>query len=152
MNPDFDTLHVHSDYETRMVTSRRKQIITGLESRLKNADPMPLITGHREAGQAVVALMDRTVKRIDPAYLCQVWVDTDGHVAPMWDTLGKKTLDCIADGCKTLAMLWSSAWRESGTAIPSAQPIDRKALNKLYRTEDFARSLYLTEYAQRSIW
>ena len=143
---------VHTAYETRMVTSRRKQIIAGLASRLKNATPMPLITGHQEAAQSLVALMDRTIKRIDPSYLCQAYVDTEGHVGPMWDTLGKKTLDCMADGSKTLAMLWSSAWTESGAATPSAKPLDRPALNKLYRTDTFAQSLYLTEYAQRGIW
>lgn len=143
---------VHSEYETAMVNARRKEIIAGLASRLRTAKQMPLINGHQQAAHAVAGLMDRTVKRIDPSHLCQVWVDTEGHVGPMWDALGKDTLACMADGCKTLAMLWSSAWKQSQAAIPAAQAIDRGTLKTLYTGDTFARSLYLTEYATAGIW
>ena len=143
---------VHSEYETAMVNARRKEIIAGLASRLRTAKPMPLINGHQQAAHAVAGLMDRTVKRIDPSHLCQVWVDTEGHVGPMWDALGKDTIACMADGCKTLAMLWSSAWKQSQAAIPAAQAIDRGTLKTLYTGDTFARSLYLTEYATAGIW
>ena len=117
-NPD--EAGVHSGYENTMVTARRKKIISGLSSRLANAQPMPLITSHQEAGHAIVALMKRCTKRLPPETICRTWVDSDHHVALMWDALGKKTMDCMADGCKTLAMLWSSAWRQAGANPPAA--------------------------------
>ena len=143
---------VHSDYETAMVGARRKEIITGLSHRLANVQPMPLINDHHQAGHAVVALMKRSINRLPPEVICQTWVDSNHHVVQMWDALGKKTMDCLADGCKTLAMLWSSAWAQAGAAAPSAQPIDRDALKALYMDQDFGSSLYLTEYATGQIW
>lgn len=61
-------------------------------------------------------------------------------------------MDCLADGCKTLAMLWSSAWAQAGAAAPAAQQSDRDTLKGLYMEQDFGRSLYLTEYAAKNLW
>ena len=58
----------------------------------------------------------------------------------------------MADGSKTLAMLWSSAWAEAQATIPPAQPVNRDALKALYTSDTFASSMYLTEYASVGIW
>jgi hypothetical protein len=143
---------VHSDYETRMVGSRRRLIITGLSARLRSASPMPTVSDHQEAARAVVALMQRTVDRLPPETVLETWRDTDGHVAGMWDALGKRTMDRMADGCKTLAMLWSSAWRQAGAAAPPAQLVDRDLLRDMYDDPTQARSLYLPELNTSGIW
>ena len=143
---------VHEDYETAMVGARRKKIIDGLASRLRNPAPLPPVQSHQEAGHAVVALMERTVGRLSPETICETWVDTGGRVGPMWDTLGTKTIACMADGCKTLAMLWASAWKQAGTPMPAARAADHDALKSLYMEPNFAPSLYLTEYSAAGIW
>lgn len=137
---DPDEAGVHGGYENTMVTARRKKIISGLSSRLANA------------GHAIVALMKRCTERLPPEMICQTWVDSDHHVALMWDVLGKKTMDCMADGCKTLAMLWSSAWSQAGASPPAATAANRDTLKGLYMNPDFGPSVYLTEYATRQIW
>jgi hypothetical protein len=143
---------VHEDYETRMVGSHRRDIINGLSARLRNVAPMPVVTGHREAGRAVADLMQRTIGRLPPEEVLTTWRTTEGHVDPMWDALKKPTMDCMADGCKTLAMLWSSAWKEAGAAPPAATLVDLDVVHGLYADASFAPSLYLTELKSSGIW
>ena len=65
----------------------------------------------------------------------------------MWTELGQATIDRMADGCRTLAMIWSSAWAESGKRAPAAQPADRDALKAIYSDAAFAPSQYLPAFA-----
>jgi hypothetical protein len=70
----------------------------------------------------------------------------------MWAAVGDATIACIADGCSTLAGLWSSAWAEAGAAAPPAQARDRDELRRRYMDADFAPSLYLTELVTALPW
>ena len=70
----------------------------------------------------------------------------------MWSALGEKTVECIAEGCRTLAMLWSSAWAEAGADAPPARARNRDRLATLYRDPDFARSYFLTELVDVLPW
>jgi hypothetical protein len=149
---------VHEGYETRMVTSKRKDLIDGLQKTLDAGNPMPNIEGHHEAAKAVASLMDRTFRNLDPATIRQTWVATNGHAADMWPALGNQTITCIADGCWTLAMLWSSAWAEAKADAPKATAVDQGDLSRLYIDKDktpdqiFVPSHYLTEFATSGIW
>jgi len=58
----------------------------------------------------------------------------------------------MADGCRTLAMIWSSAWAEAGAAAPPATPADKRTLKRRYLDPDFAPSLYLTELSSMLTW
>lgn len=143
---------VHSDYETKMVGANRAAIISGLERRLRSVRPKTRIKGHRAAAQATVALMDRTFKRIPPEHLCDVWVSSHGASAELWSALGTQTVESMADGARTLAMLWSSAWAEAGASAPAARAADRDHLAELYTNRAFVPSQYLTEYAASVKW
>jgi hypothetical protein len=143
---------VHSDYETKMVGANRAAIISGLERRLRSVRPKARIKGHRAAAQATVALMDRTFKRIPPEHLCDVWVSSHGASAELWSALGTQTVEGMADGARTLAMLWSSAWAEAGASAPAARAADRDHLAALYTNRAFVPSQYLTEYAASVKW
>jgi len=138
---------VHSDFETKMVGANRKAIIDGLASRLRRARPRKQVQGGSAVAEATVALMNRTFKRIPPEHLCDVWVQTGGASDQMWAALGAETIDCIADGCRTLAMIWSSAWTEANATAPPATALDRTKLRDLYVDHDFVPSRYLTELA-----
>ena len=138
---------VHSDYETKMVGANRKAIVDGLGRKLRRARPLPKVQGQHAVAEATVALMNRTFRRISPEHLCDVWVQTGGHSDAMWAALGPRTIDVIADGCRTLAMLWSSAWAEAHAAAPPATARERTKLRDLYLDHDFAPSRYLIELA-----
>jgi hypothetical protein len=142
---------VHSAYETKMVGAKRDTIVTGLGERLQNAPPLQRVEGHRAAGAAVVQLMDRSVTRLPPLEICDAFV-ADPHTQALWDVVGERTIDCIADGCQTLAMIWSSAWAEAGAAAPPAAAVPRDALVALYSDATFVPSLFLPEYADAGIW
>jgi hypothetical protein len=66
-----------------------------------------------------------------------IWVQTGGASDQMWAALGEQTIDCMADGCRTLAMIWSSAWTEAKAAAPAATALDRTTLRKLYVDRGF---------------
>ncbi|HEX8084515.1 MAG TPA: hypothetical protein VF529_09515 [Solirubrobacteraceae bacterium] len=149
-----DEAGVHSDYETAMVTSRRADVIAGLDAVLADAAPLPVVAGHRDAAKAVVALMHRTVGRLSPIELLDAWVETErddvrGHSNELWAKVGAQTIECIADGCRTLAMLWSSAWKEADAKAPPATALDRDAMKDLYMDPSFAPSMYLPEHVSR---
>ena len=72
--------------------------------------------------------MARTARRLPPERLLDAWVQTGGRSDDLWDELGKLTIDRIADGVRTLAQLWSSAWAEAGVSAPPAQALDRDEL------------------------
>jgi hypothetical protein len=143
---------VHSDFETKMVGAKRAAIVTGLATKLRRAKPMRQIRGHHDAAFATVALMERTFRRIPPEHLCDVWDQTKGRSDEMWAELGKKTIECMADGSRVLAMLWTSAWAEAGARAPAARAVDRDDLRTLYSERTFVPSLYLTELSAGGIW
>jgi hypothetical protein len=143
---------VHSDYETAMLTSKRREVVAGLDRKLRNASPRPRITGHRTAAVEVMELMERTARRLPPTVLLDAWVETGGRSDDLWDELGRKTIDCLADGVRTLAMLWSSAWKEAAVAAPPATALDRDTLLAICTDDDFARSMYLPALRAAGVW
>jgi hypothetical protein len=142
---------VHSDYETRMVTDERAAIATGLDTVLAGAKTPAVITGHHAAATAVVELMHRTIDRLPPATLIDDWVSAKHGAAhprsdALWQRLGQPTIDCLADGVQTLAMLWTSAWKEARAKAPAATPASIDDLTRLYLDPAFAPSTYLPDH------
>lgn len=67
----------------------------------------------------------------------------------LWNTFGAATISRLADGAKTLAVLWNSAWRDGDgetTDAAKIQPQSKPALQKLYSTNDFAPSVWLKDW------
>jgi hypothetical protein len=142
---------VHSAYETRMVAAHRAQIIAGLDHAIPAHRAPPRVSGHRAVAIAVVSLMQRCIERLPPERIC----DTYAHSSAgddLWAALGEATVECMADGCRTLAMIWSSAWAEAGAPAPPAEPADRGRLKQLYDDHTFAPSLFLPELAATLAW
>jgi hypothetical protein len=149
---DASEADVHEHFETDMITKKRSLVITQLGVALQGATPMKKVKGRRAAARAVVALMDRTFTRLDPEHVCEVWKQVDGDRDDLWDALGPQTIECLADGCRTLAMLWSSAWAEAKAPAPPPVALDRDALRDRYLNNAFVPSLFLPEFVQAGIW
>lgn len=141
----------HSRYETDMIRVHRADLMAGLDGALAGAQPAAAIHGHEAAARAAVELMQRTIARLAPERICDVFQRTPSS-DDMWAALGEPTIACIADGCVTLAGLWSSAWKEAGADAPPASARDRDALAALCHDPDFARSCYLPELAEVLPW
>ncbi len=133
---------VHTAYETKMLNSHVVELIEKLNKRLESAalkKPKAVASGHT-AAVAVVDLMDRTFRDLDPPAIIKAFNDeTD-----LWTQFGDKTVDLMARGALTLAMLWESAWKQGHgkTKISDADlgPVDEKELAKLYLDTGFLPS------------
>ena len=146
---------VHAAYEDDMLDTNRPEMIEALGKALADVKPKPHVKGHRAAGLAVVELMHETFERLPPMTILEVYrkVHTQPHRSEaMWSALGEKTVECIAEGCRTLAMLWSSAWKEAGAAAPAAEEVKPEELSKRYLDRTFAPSMYLPEFVAAGIW
>jgi len=136
---------VHMAYEDDMIDAKYDKIIAYLQS-LKTPHGMPLITGGQAAGFAVMELMRRTHKAMSPLDI----VNEYGKLLKagkkrtaansLWTKFGTKTKHVIADGCKTLAMIWESAWLEGGAPAADTSPIILKHLQNIYEDRDFLPS------------
>ena len=60
----------------------------------------------------------------------------------LWDALGDETIACLADGARTLAMLWESAYRQ-GSAPAFKNAVAESSLKKSYEGKTFLESLHL---------
>lgn len=152
--PDQTGKGVHSAYETSMIDHDAAFIVAGLPGRLDElaARPLPFVRSGQQAAVAVVQLMDRTAIAIPPADLVAAYAATPGGKSKavtdkLWEKFGEATVTVLADGVRTLATLWESAWilGDGDHRVPAGQlqPIDRATLQHLYESPDFVPSLDL---------
>jgi hypothetical protein len=148
---------VHVAYEDDMVDANVDAILTGLPSVLGQGHAMQLVQGGRAAGFAVIELMMRARTTIPPKSIVKKYgaiLDAgDRHKAPglMWQKFGSDTIQVMADGCNTLAMIWESAWVEgNGGKIPKTKlkKISTQKLRSLYEDQDFIPSVPLGQIDQ----
>jgi len=152
--PDGTGKGVHSAYETSMIDHHATDILAALPGKLEDLAAHllpPVTTGHQPA-VATIALMDRTATTIAPADLVTAYAATPGGkskavTSKLWKQFGQATITVLADGARTLAMLWDSAWTHGDGAgrFPNTQltAISRADLQTLYENPAFIRSLDL---------
>jgi hypothetical protein len=114
---------VHEVYESDMLDKEdnRVLVVTGVNAALVgyhagDADGPDLVSGGAQAAAAVVDLMARTIAAIPPADLLDVFNHPpvgDSRTTALWNTFGEKTIQRLADGARTLAVIWQSAWDEA---------------------------------------
>ncbi len=140
---------VHSIYETTMIGRHGSDLIKLIPAAKTNdvAEIVPGGTpnGH-DAAVAVVALMQRTVKRLPPLTIVDLF-DANmgrGQVDVLWAKLKDLTAACMQDGAKTLARVWEAAWRAGG-GEDQAQggKFDQGDLRRLYEDSKFLPSYEL---------
>jgi len=146
---------VHSEYEDRMISGHIESLGSKVDGAVGQEHAMRLVRGGQDAGFAVLELMRRTRDRIDPTALVEAYAATlqgDGNAPEvLWNEFGAPTGEAIVDGCRVLARLWDSAWREGGgpeidddllVAVPASE------LVALYSDQLFVPSLPLDEIAR----
>lgn len=144
---------VHSVYETSMLDRFRVAVVAGVNSEAQKVAKAEVFKGAEEAADAVVQLMRRTVKELPPEDVIESFNRHKGNqqTVGMWEELGDLTIERMADGAHTLALIWQSAWTEGGgdksghIATTALKPISKAALKKLYEDKTFAESLWLRE-------
>ncbi|WP_285113352.1 S1/P1 Nuclease [Leifsonia sp. fls2-241-R2A-40a] len=150
---------VHSAYESTMIDRHDTEIATAIAAALTTAKGPAVVASGADAAVAVVQLMDRSAKAVDPltlvtAYAAVATKPGDASVAvtdALWSRFGTQTVGLLVDGALTLAMVWQSAWKAAGgdTAFTAGQlaAIDTAALQKLYENPGFVPSLVLDDIA-----
>ena len=145
-----DGTGVHSAYEDGMIDANVPAIMKGIDDRLGASSPWPLVKGGHGAAVAIVGLMQKTFAAITPREIVDTFIGVEdekpsARAAALWDKLGDRTIDVIADGCFCLAQMWDSAWAEGGgdSSITALDAIDETALEALYQNPAFLRSYTL---------
>src|SRR5262249_20885920 len=137
-------------YETTMIGRHGRDLIEMIPK--AETDPVAPVGGNRPTGRdaavAVVALMRRTVKRLAPLTIVDLF---DGHmgrgqVDVVWDEVKEPTAACMQDGAKTLARIWEAAWRAgNGERGGAGEKFDQDDLQKLYNTPSFLPAFKLQD-------
>jgi len=146
---------VHSVYETVMIKDHAGDLMELINTAAQNANHAPAISINgkmvgQNAAFAVVQLMQRTVDRLPPLKIVDLFDSHMGHGQTdiMWETLKDDTAECIADGAHTLARVWEAAWRKGRAGKPQlTDPAasDQDTLMGLYNRRTFLPSFKLQD-------
>ncbi|HEY0457816.1 MAG TPA: hypothetical protein VGC97_01615 [Pyrinomonadaceae bacterium] len=140
---------VHSVYETNMLDRFAAELVVGVNNALNGEKFPSKVTGGKEAAIAVIELMRRTMSRIPPIEIIEVYNEVSpSRTKNMWQKLSGRTFECIADGSLTLANLWQSAWTEgkgSQIAASKLKELTHQQLRDLYDNKTFVESFRLQD-------
>jgi len=148
---------VHMAYEDYMLDDKVDKLLGKLGQSLGAKHGMALIKGGQEAGYATIELMRRARATIKPMDIVNEYgklnfpaktnADQQHKAATtLWNAFGTDTARVMADGCKTLAMLWDSAWKEgkgSEIAASALKEISASTLRDTYEPQSFLKSVSL---------
>lgn len=149
---------VHGQYETKMLDQFAPEVVSGVNKALDgyhagDEGGPNLITGSDHAAETVVALMKRTIEAIAPHDILDTYDSHPGagRTEALWKAFGPKTVARLADGARTLAVLWRSAWEEGGGEEIAASKMTAQstsALQKHYEDKTFAPNEWLKDWAK----
>jgi hypothetical protein len=141
---------VHSVYETQMLDRFSTDVIAAVNQAIGSRKGSTSISNGKEAATAVIKLMRKTIERIPPLEVIEAYNMFTGkkRLEHMWDVLGDRTAANIADGCVTMATIWSSAWvLGDGKKIPASKikTLRKSDLVKLYNRKTFLEAFRLND-------
>jgi len=140
---------VHTAYEKKMLDDNYDDLIEGVANELGPTHGMALVSDGRHAGFATIELMRRTTGHLKPMDIVEEYAaikkagKTSSAGALLWAKFKAPTITCIADGCRTLAMIWESAWvNGDGDEIADTKlhTFSRKKLRGIYEDQNFLPS------------
>lgn len=141
---------VHGAYEEKMVDKFAAEIgdkLDAIDPKKAFKDKLAPVASGYEAAQASIRLMRRSQGRIEPQTLCKTYDDLGGGTSAstikgLWDAFGDDTVTCIADGTRTLALIWDAAYAAAGK--PAYKGVVKPdELRKIYENKTFLPSLHL---------
>jgi len=144
---------VHSDYETKMLDANRGEVVEGVNRALVGWKAVAGIQSGHEAAVQTIELMRGTHQDLPPLEIIETYNQCD-RPRDMWPTLAKKTIACSARGCRNLANLWESAWKEgkgSAVAVGKLGPISTEKLRDLYGNKEFVKAMWLDDMIRAGI-
>ena len=144
---------VHSAYETAMLALKAPDLLQRIGARLPAGQThgLPLRNSGKEIAKATLELMDKVANILKPMDIIDSYEAAgasarEASLNAMWDDLGDATADVMAEGARSLAMLWESAWvKGNGPAIAPGKlkELDQGDVRDRYIDVDFVPSLAL---------
>jgi hypothetical protein len=144
---------VHSIFEQRMFEVRTTELLTAINTQLSGTSAQPTVTGGDEAIRRAFELMAWSFNHLPPRDI----IDSDDpYLRPserailLYDAVGDRAADCVAEGCLALAEFVESAWREgNGDAVLSnvgQQIYEEGEMEGLYRSGTFLPAMNMQDY------
>jgi hypothetical protein len=140
---------VHSDFDKVMVENFAGDILQDLPALIDgNLQPkQPLVKGGHAAAAAAVELMRRTFDLVDPKDVCNTYAQIHEQKPKqrsmaLWKQYKDPMEKVMADGARTLALLWDSAWQEAkgDDNLTELGLVEEKKLSALYQDKTFLPS------------
>jgi hypothetical protein len=141
---------VHGAYEEEMIDLFAADIGKALDAFDDTTLIKPKLThigSGYDAGRACIELMRRAQTYLPPTRICKTYDQLGGGTSKamlkdLWKALGGDTVRCLADGYRTLAMLWDAAYAKV-KAHPFTKDISETELMKIYESKSFLTSQHL---------
>jgi hypothetical protein len=140
---------VHSAYESDMLRAHAPEMLSRLNTalgigpgKLGSHGFKTLCTSGHDAAVATVEVMRTAFKTISVDAIIDTFVRDK---KAMWGAFGVDTVQLLAEGSRSLAMVWESAWKQGTNKITTLGPIDPDKLADLYERKDWAKSMTLNE-------
>jgi hypothetical protein len=152
---------VHGGYEDDMIEYgyTKMDLMAELKKEIKRQEGVKkekidnIETG-LDAAKAVLYLIAATQGTIPPREIVDKWVELKSihskemKKADMWEAFGKRTIECMARGCRYLAKIWQGAWDagDGDHKIGEGKKLKPQAIMDLYNDPDVVRSIRLDKY------
>jgi hypothetical protein len=148
---------VHHAYEAAMIDQNVGKIKGRLDNLKGTTHNMPLVQSKQAAGFATIELMRRARDTIAPIAIVERYMQIKAQGQSrqtsrlLWQDFGQQTMDVMEDGCRTLAMIWDSAWEEGGGPhLPNSliKEFSQAELQEIYEDQKFLPSVVLDRIDQ----
>lgn len=94
--------------------------IFGFGSGAARTHGLPLVSGGHGVAVATVQLMRETFVTLPTQAIVDAYI-AEPAVSHLYDLFSDRTVDVIANGCRTLAMIYDSAWKANPWQLDTAQ-------------------------------
>jgi hypothetical protein len=141
--------NVHSVYETQMLNENASDIVDGISALVDGKSLSPTFSSGHGAAARVIDLMRTTFTKLPPSKIVETYNSGTTpalRLSLLWQKHGPGTITVMADGCRCLADIWASAWKEGGgeqIAQNKLGAADEALLEQCYNEPGFLPSVAL---------
>jgi hypothetical protein len=140
---------VHSVYETQMLNENVGDIVDGITTLVDGKSLSATFVSGRGAAARVIDLMRTTFTKLPPSKIVETYnsgTTPAARLSLLWQKHGASTITVMADGCRCLADIWASAWKEGGGEQITQSKLgaaDEALLEQCYNDSGFLPSVAL---------
>lgn len=142
---------VHEAYESHMLNRHGPEMLEAL-NRVLGLEPgktashglTPFAKNGHDAAVQVVDLMRKAFQTISPDDIINTFVEAPDQ---LWNRHGEATVALLAEGARSLALIWESAWLQGEGKISNLGAVKPEQLSAKYLDKEWAPSKTLDHIA-----